>query len=391
MKKINDMELNEKKILIRCDLNVPMKNNKISSYSRIIASLPTIKFALKKKTKIIIMSHLGRPKEGVFEKKFSLYPIYLYFKKIFPKIKVNFCKSYLTEKINFDAKLTVLENVRFNVGEKSNNEELAKKYANLCDLFVMDAFGVVHRKHSSTYNVIKFSKKSCAGILLIKEINALTNILKKPKRPMIAIIGGSKISTKFNVLNALGKITDNIIVGGGIANTFIAIKNNVGKSLFEKKFVQSAKKMKNDFNITIPIDSHVATEFKKNAPSRITDVNNIKENEEIMDFGEKTIIKMKKIIQKANTILWNGPIGVFEFPKFRIGTEILAKTIANSKSFSIAGGGDTLSVIDMFNIEKKISYISTGGGAFLKFIEGKKLPVIEILKKKSYKKHKKTE
>ncbi|XRX42987.1 MAG: phosphoglycerate kinase [Buchnera aphidicola (Tetraneura sorini)] len=391
MKKINNMELNGKKILIRCDLNVPMKNNKISSYSRIIASLPTIKFALDKKAKIIIMSHLGRPKEGIFEKKYSLYPVYLYLKKIFPKIKVSFCSTYLTKKIEFNAELTILENVRFNVGEKNNNEKLAKKYANLCDLFVMDAFGTVHRKHSSTYNVIKFSKQSCAGFLLIKEINALKNILNKPKRPMIAIIGGAKISTKFNVLNALGKITDNIIVGGGIANTFIAIENNIGRSLCEKKFIKSAQKMKSEFNITIPVDSHVAIEFNKNSPSRITDINKIKENEEIMDFGEKTIKKMKKIIQKAKTILWNGPVGVFEFPKFRTGTEILAKTIANAKSFSVAGGGDTLSVIEMFNIEKKISYISTGGGAFLKFIEGKKLPVIEILKNKSYNKHKKTE
>ncbi|MBZ2279302.1 phosphoglycerate kinase, partial [Buchnera aphidicola] len=257
------------------------------------------------------------------------------------------------------------------IGEKSNEKKLSQQYSNLCDIFVMDAFGSSHRKHASTYGVGNFCKIACAGPLLISEINAFKKILKKPKRPMIAIIGGSKVSTKFNILNQLSNIADTIIVGGGIANTFIAINNKVGKSLYESEFVSKAKKLYEKNNIVIPIDSRVGKNFSEKENAIIKKISNIQEDEEIMDFGDETIKKSIKIIKKAKTIIWNGPVGVFEFPNFRKGTEDIAKAIAESDGFSVAGGGDTLSVIDMFNIHNSISYISTGGGAFLEFMEGK--------------------
>ncbi|WP_343189360.1 phosphoglycerate kinase [Buchnera aphidicola] len=381
MKIINIKKINikNKKILIRADLNVPINNEKIISPSRILSSLKTIKYALKKKAKVMVMSHLGRPKEGEYNKKYSLFPIFKYIKKRIKKTKVKFIKKYF-EKIKIKSgELAILENVRFNIGESKNNNELSKKYAKICDIFVMDAFGTAHRKQSSTYGVSKFSKISCAGILLNSEIKFLKKALINPKKPMISIIGGSKISTKFTALKALAKISDYVIVGGGIANTFLAINNKIGKSIHEKKFIKEAKKLKKKFNIIIPIDSRIGTTFNKKTKSKIKKINKIKQNEEIMDFGDKTIKMIKPIIKKAKTILWNGPVGVFEFPNFCKGTKFIAKEIAKNKYFSIAGGGDTIAVIEMFNIKKKISYISTGGGAFLKFIEGK-MPGIEILK-----------
>lgn len=381
MKIINIKKINikNKKILIRADLNVPIKKNKIISPSRILSSLKTIKYALKKKAKVIVMSHLGRPKEGEYNKKYSLFPIFKYIKKKINKTKVKFIKKYFKKIKIKSGELIILENVRFNIGESKNDINLSKKYAKLCDIFVMDAFGTAHRKQSSTYGVSKFSKISCSGILLNSEIKFLTKALIKPKKPMISIIGGSKISTKFSALKALAKISDYVIVGGGIANTFLAIKNKIGKSIHEKKFIKEAKKLKKKFNIIIPIDSRTGTTFNKKTKSKIKKINKIKKNEEIMDFGDKTIKMLKPIIKKAKTILWNGPVGVFEFPNFCKGTKFIAKTIAKNKYFSIAGGGDTIAVIEMFNIQKNISYISTGGGAFLKFIEGK-MPGIDVLK-----------
>ncbi|QCI23413.1 phosphoglycerate kinase [Buchnera aphidicola] len=379
--KITDLNLSNKRVLIRSDLNVPIQNKKIISYARINASLPTIKLALKNNAKVIVASHLGRPKEGFYDSELSLFPIFKYFQEIFKKYKVYFCKNYLNGIETKSGELTILENVRFNKGEKNNNKHLSKTYANLCDIFVMDAFGSLHRNESSTYGLSKYSKIACSGLLLESELTALKKIIKKPIRPMITIVGGAKVSTKFNLLKSLAKISDTLIVGGGIANTFIAIDNNVGKSLYEPNFIHQAKLLRDNYNIFIPIDSKVSTTFNENSIGITKKVSDIDMNEEIMDFGENTITKMLPILQQAKTILWNGPIGVFEFKNFRKGTTALAQTIANSNAFSVAGGGDTLSVIEILNITSKISYISTGGGSFLKFLEQEEFPIIKLLER----------
>ncbi|WP_343187670.1 phosphoglycerate kinase [Buchnera aphidicola (Periphyllus koelreuteriae)] len=384
---ITKINIYKKKILIRLDLNVPMKKNKITSYERINSSLKTIKFALKNKSKIIILSHLGRPTEGLFKKKYSLLPIVNYLKQKFPNVIIHFKKNINKKyKINY-GEILIFENVRFNIGEKNNDKILSKKYASLCEVFVIDAFGTAHRKEASTYGVGIFSKISCAGFLFMSEIKSLKKCIQNPKLPLVTILGGSKISTKFNILKKLCKISDTVIVGGGIANTFLAIKNNIGKSIYEKNFINLAKKLKKKYNIIIPIDSKVKQTNIKKIKYIIKKSSEIKNNEEIMDIGNQTIKKIKKIIKKAKTIIWNGPVGVFESKEFRNGTKKIAYAISNNKnSFSIAGGGDTLAVIEMFDIKNNISYISTGGGAFLEFIEGKKLPVIKMLKKKYIKK-----
>ncbi|QCO70998.1 phosphoglycerate kinase [Buchnera aphidicola] len=379
IKKMTEINITGKRVLIRSDLNVPIENGIIQSDARILAALPTIKLAIKNNAKVIVMSHLGRPKEGCYTKKYSLLPIFQYFKKIFKNTKIHFSDNFLDGIQLNSGEIAILENTRFNEGELQNSDTLSKKYSNLCDIFVMDAFGSSHRIESSTYGIGKFVKIACAGLLLINEIHALKKALKKPKRPMVAIIGGAKVSTKFNILHKLGKIADTIIVGGGIANTFLAIDYKIGKSLHEPDFIFEAKKLREKYNIIVPIDSRIGKKFCKNEKSIIKLPNDIKEDEEIMDFGDESIKKIIDILRKSQTIIWNGPVGVFEFPNFRKGTEIIAKTIAHSNAFSIAGGGDTLSVIDMFNIKNNISYISTGGGAFLEFMEGKKLPAIHML------------
>lgn len=383
--KITDLKLSDKIVLIRSDLNVPITDNKIKSDARIQASLPTIKYALKHKAKVIVMSHLGRPIEGTYDSKLSLLPVFEYLKKTLINNSIYFSNEY-TNKINIQSgELLLLENVRFNIGEKNNSKKLSKQYANICDIFVMDAFGTAHRKEASTYGIINYANIACSGLLLESELKTLKIALKNPPRPMVAIIGGAKVSTKFNVLTKLAQIADTVIVGGGIANTFIAIDNYVGRSLHESKFVSQAKYLRDHFNIFIPTDSKVSTTFNKNSIAINKKVSDIHNDEEIMDFGDDSIKSMVKIINNSKTILWNGPIGVFEFKNFRKGTEILAYTIANSNSFSIAGGGDTLSVIDMFKIKNKLSYISTGGGSFLEYLEKKELPVIQLLKKQSFK------
>ncbi|WP_343188521.1 phosphoglycerate kinase [Buchnera aphidicola (Neophyllaphis varicolor)] len=384
MIKITDLNINNKRVLIRSDLNVPIKNKRIKSYARIEASLPTIKYALSKNSQVILLSHLGRPIEGKYDENLSLKIISLYLKKILKNIEIIFIKD-LPEKIEFKKKtLIVLENVRFNIGEKSNSSELAKKYANLCDVFVMDAFGCIHRSHASTHSLAKQAKKTCAGLLLTQELKYLKKALINPIRPMVSIVGGAKISTKFGILDKLLKISDYVIVGGGIANTFLAINNNIGKSLHESKFIDKARILKQKYNnLILPHDSKVVSEFNENADFITKKVFNISNNEEIIDFGNDSAIKMAKIIKQAKTIIWNGPVGVFEFKKFREGTEIIAKAIAKNKGLSIAGGGDTLAAIEMFKIKNKLSYISTGGGAFLKLIEGNTLPIIEELEKRS--------
>ncbi|XRX42731.1 MAG: phosphoglycerate kinase [Buchnera aphidicola (Eriosoma harunire)] len=379
---MSQFNLYNKRVLIRTDLNVPIQNGQITSDARILAALPTIKMALENKAKVIIMSHLGRPIEGKINILQSLYPIYKYIKKLLPTYIVEFSNTYL-DNSNLNVKeLMILENVRFNIGEKDNDISLAKKYANLCDIFIMDAFATAHRKESSTHQIINYSKRSCIGLLFNEEIKALSKYLIKPKRPMVAIVGGAKVSTKFNVLNSLANIADSIIVGGGIANTFIAIDHNVGQSLYEPEYVEKAQKLRKKHNFLIPVDSHVTNNQNNHSHSIIKTTCSINNNEEIMDIGPKSIQNIIHTIKKAKTILWNGPLGVFEIPQFRTGTAELAYAIANSSAFSIAGGGDTLSVIDLLNIKNNISYISTGGGAFLEFIEGKKLPVLAMLETK---------
>ncbi|QFQ32610.1 phosphoglycerate kinase [Buchnera aphidicola (Aphis fabae)] len=382
IRNMNEVNIKGQRVLIRCDLNVPIQNGIIQSDARILASLPTIELALRKKAKVIVMSHLGQPKNECYEKKYSLFPIFEYLKKKINYTKVYFSNDYSNIIPIKPGEMLVLENVRFNSGELKNDPVLSKKYSNLCDIFIMDAFGSAHRKQASTYGIGKFVNIACAGLLLISEITMLKKALKNPQRPMVSIVGGSKVSTKFNVLKKLSNISDTLIVGGGIANTFLAIDYNIGKSLHEPEFILKAKKLRDNYkNIVIPIDSRIGKNFSNIEPSIIRLPSNIKKNEEIMDFGDETIKKIVKIISKAKTIIWNGPVGVFEFPNFRKGTEKIAKAIANNSEFSIAGGGDTLSVIDMFCIKNKISYISTGGGAFLEFIEGKKLPAIDMLEK----------
>ncbi len=381
---IKDVNLYKKKVLIRSDLNVPIKNGKIISDKRIKLSIPTIEYVLNKGSNIIIMSHLGRPYSGKFDKNYSLFPIVKYLENYF-NISISLFKDYLNCKnlfTNINSKIIVLENVRFNIGEVENNIDLSKKYASFCDVFVMDAFGAAHRKHSSTYGVAKFAPVSCSGLLFHSEIKILNSVMLNPKKPMVAIVGGAKISTKFNVLSKLSKICDNLIVGGGISNTFISINNNVGKSLYEPNYINIAKKLILNKNIFIPLDCRVKKNKLNGFKSYVKKITNIYNNEEIMDFGDKTIKLVLDIINKSNTILWNGPVGAFEIDEFSIGTKLISKAICNSKAFSVIGGGDTILAIEKFGNLEKISYVSTGGGSFLKFIEKRDFPIISLLKKK---------
>lgn len=379
---MSDLDLAGKRVLIRSDLNVPVKDGKVTSDARIRASLPTIEAALKQGARVMVTSHLGRPVEGEYNEEFSLLPVVNYLKEHL-KNPVRLAKDYLEGVDVAEGELVVLENVRFNKGEKKDDETLSKKYAALCDVYVMDAFGTAHRAQASTHGVGKFAPVACAGPLLSAELEALGKALGNPARPMVAIVGGSKVSTKFDVLQSLVKIADTVVVGGGIANTFVAIDNNVGKSLYEPDFVAAAKGLRDQYGIPVPTDSRVGTEFSETAVATVKNVSDIADNEEIMDFGDETAYAMAALLKNAKTILWNGPVGVFEFPNFRRGTEIVANAIADSEAFSIAGGGDTLAAIDMFGIADKISYISTGGGAFLEFVEGKSLPAVVMLEERA--------
>ena len=381
--KMTDLDLAGKRVFIRADLNVPVKDGKVTSDARIRASLPTIELALKQGAKVMVTSHLGRPTEGEYNEEFSLLPVVNYLKDKLSN-PVRLVKDYLDGVDVAAGELVVLENVRFNKGEKKDDETLSKKYAALCDVFVMDAFGTAHRAQASTYGVAEFAPVACAGPLLAAELDALGKALKEPARPMVAIVGGSKVSTKLEVLNSLSKIADQIIVGGGIANTFIAAAgHNVGKSLYEADLIPVAKELAASTDIPVPVDVRVGTEFSETAPATEKSVTEVKDDESIFDIGDKSAEQLAEIIKNAKTVLWNGPVGVFEFPNFRKGTEIISHAIANSDAFSIAGGGDTLAAIDLFGIADKISYISTGGGAFLEFVEGKVLPAVEILEKRA--------
>ncbi|MFS1563681.1 MAG: phosphoglycerate kinase [Candidatus Arsenophonus phytopathogenicus] len=381
--KMTDLDLAGKKVFIRADLNVPVKDDKVTSDARIRASLPTIETALKQGAKVMVTSHLGRPIEGEYNEEFSLKPVvdYLADKLDYP---VHLVKDYLNGVEVANGELVVFENVRFNRGEKKDDENLSKQYAALCDIYVMDAFGTAHRAQASTHGVAKFAPIACAGPLLFAELDALGKALKEPARPMVAIVGGSKVSTKLTVLDSLAKIADQIIVGGGIANTFIAAEGHkVGRSLYEDGLIPEAEKLLSTCDIPVPTDVRVATEFSETAEAVMKSVNDVKDDEQILDLGDETAERLAGILKKAKTILWNGPVGVFEFPNFRHGTAVIAQAIAESEAFSIAGGGDTLAAIDLFGIADKISYISTGGGAFLEFVEGKKLPAVVVLEERA--------
>ena len=381
--KMTDLDLAGKRVFIRADLNVPVKDGKVTSDARIRASLPTIELALKQGAKVMVTSHLGRPTEGEYNEEFSLLPVVNYLKDKLSN-PVRLVKDYLDGVEVAAGELVVLENVRFNKGEKKDDEALSKKYAALCDVFVMDAFGTAHRAQASTHGIGKFADVACAGPLLAAELDALGKALKEPARPMVAIVGGSKVSTKLTVLDSLSKIADQLIVGGGIANTFVAAQgHNVGKSLYEADLVDEAKRLLSTCDIPVPTDVRVATEFSETATATLKSVNDIKDDEQILDLGDVSAQKLADILKNAKTILWNGPVGVFEFPNFRKGTEIVANAIADSEGFSIAGGGDTLAAIDLFGIADKISYNSTGGGAFLEFVEGKVLPAVAMLEERA--------
>ena len=381
--KMTDLDLKGKRVFIRADLNVPVKDGKVTSDARIRATIPTLKLALEKGAKVMVTSHLGRPTEGEFTPEDSLQPVVDYLNEHLD-VPVRLVRDYLNGVDVNAGEIVVLENVRVNKGEKKNDPELGKKYAALCDVFIMDAFGTAHRAQASTYGVAEFAPVACAGPLLAAELDALGKALKEPARPMVAIVGGSKVSTKLEVLNSLSKIADQIIVGGGIANTFIAAAgHNVGKSLYEADLIPVAKELAASTDIPVPVDVRVGTEFSETAPATEKSVTEVKDDESIFDIGDKSAAQLAEIIKNAKTVLWNGPVGVFEFPNFRKGTEIISHAIANSDAFSIAGGGDTLAAIDLFGIADKISYISTGGGAFLEFVEGKVLPAVEILEKRA--------
>ncbi len=386
--RMSDLDLTGKRVLIREDLNVPMKDGKITSDVRIQAALPTIKLALQRRAKVMIMSHLGRPSEGVISDQDSLAPIGQHLESLLG-VPVTLAVNYLEGVNAKENEVVLLENVRCNKGEKANDDTLAKSYAALCDVFVMDAFGTAHRAQASTHGVAKFAPVACAGPLLAGELDALGKALDNPARPMVAIVGGSKVSTKLTVLESLSKIVDQLIVGGGIANTFIASEGHqVGKSLVEIDLVEDAKKLSqaaivNNGEIPKTVDVVVGKEFSESAKAELKNVEDVVDDDMIFDIGPKTADYLCDIIANAGTIVWNGPVGVFEFEQFSKGTEKIARAIAKSNAFSIAGGGDTLAAVDKFGIKDQISYISTGGGAFLEFLEGKKLPAVEILEQRA--------
>lgn len=382
--KMADLDLKGKRVLIRADLNVPLKDGKVASDKRIMATLPTIKLALEKGAKVMVISHLGRPEEGVYAEEFSLKPVADYIATKLNGVKVRLEKDYLDGVEVNEGEVVVLENCRFNKGEKKNAEDLSKKYAALCDVFVMDAFGTAHRAQATTYGVAQFAPVACAGPLLAAELEALGKAMDNPARPMVAIVGGSKVSTKLPVLNSLLKVCDQLIVGGGIANTFIAAAGHkVGKSLCENDLIDTAKDLASKTHIPEFVDVVVGKEFDEKTPAVTKDLKDVADDDMIFDLGPKSMANINEVIKNAKTILWNGPVGVFEFDQFAAGTKSMADAIANSEAFSVAGGGDTINSIQKFGVTDKISYISTGGGAFLEFVEGKKLPAVEILEKRA--------
>jgi phosphoglycerate kinase len=386
--KLADLDLRGKRVLIRQDLNVPVKNGVVSSDQRIKASLPTIRYCIEAGAQLMIMSHLGRPTEGTVEAQYSLQPVANYLSDAIGKT-VNLNTDYLENSPTLgDGDVLLLENVRFNPGEKADDEKLSKQYAALCDIYAMDAFGTAHRAQASTHGVGMFAPIACAGPLLSAELEALTLALDKPRRPVAAIVGGSKVSTKLTVLDALTEVVDQLIPGGGIANTFIAAAGyNVGKSLVEIDLIPEAKRLMevaraNGKEIPVPTDVVCGKEFSEHAEATVKLVSEVEDDDIILDIGPETASNFAKLMAQAATIVWNGPVGVFEFAQFGEGTKTLGQAIASSSAFSIAGGGDTLAAVDKYNIESGISYISTGGGAFLEFLEGKQLPAVTMLEQR---------
>lgn len=386
--KMTDLDLAGKRLLIRQDLNVPIKDGKVSSDKRIRASMPTIEHCVKAGAKVMLMSHLGRPTEGQPEAEFSMRPVADHLSTLLGK-DVRLITDYLDHAPELaDGEVVLLENVRFNRGEKNNDDELSKKYASLCDIYVMDAFGTAHRAQASTYGAGVFAPVACAGPLLAGELEALGKALDNPARPMAAIVGGSKVSTKLTVLESLSGVVDQLIPGGGIANTFIAASGyNVGKSLYEQDLIPEAKRLMEAAiakggEIPVPTDVVVGKEFSETAEAVVKKVEDVADDDMIFDIGPETAERFAQMMKQAGTIVWNGPVGVFEFDQFGEGTRTLGLAIAESSAFSIAGGGDTLAAVDKYNIADRVSYISTGGGAFLEFLEGKKLPAVAMLEEK---------
>jgi len=388
IRSIHDYPLKDQRVLIREDLNVPVKDGKVVNDTRIMAALPTIRLALEAGAKVIIMSHLGRPEEGVpisEQAQFSMAPVADYLGRLLDAEVAIMSPDFSAEDSQqlASGSCVLLENVRTNVGEKSDAEDLARYYAGLCDIFVMDAFGTAHRAQASTHGVARFAPKACAGPLLKAELDALDKALSNPERPMLAVVGGAKVSSKLSVLEALAGKVEQLIVGGGIANTFLAAAGKpVGKSLVEADMIPVAKKLMESADIPLPVDVLVATEFSETAPATLKGVDDVGDDDMILDVGPETSKQFAALIGGMKTILWNGPVGVFEFDNFAHGTESLAKAIAENDGFSIAGGGETITAIDKYGISDSISYISTGGGAFLEFVEGKTLPAVAVLEER---------
>ncbi len=383
--KLTDLDLAGKRVLIRADLNVPVKDGKVTSDARITASMPTIEHCMKAGARVMVMSHRGRPTEGEVDEENSMAPIAADMSAKLGR-EVRLIKDYLENAPEVaEGEVVLFENVRFNVGEKKDDEALARKYAALCDVFVMDAFGTAHRAQASTHGVGKFAPVACAGLLLADELDNLAKALADPARPMVAIVGGSKVSTKLTVLEALSEKVDQLVVGGGIANTFLAATGHpVGKSLYEPDLVDTAKalieKMKaRGANIPIAVDVVVGKEFSENAEATLKDADEVADDDMIFDIGPRSAQELADIIAKAGTVVWNGPVGVFEFDQFGEGTKTISMAIANSSAFSLAGGGDTIAAIQKYDIYDKVSYISTAGGAFLEYLEGKTLPAVAML------------
>ncbi|MCP0914715.1 MULTISPECIES: phosphoglycerate kinase [Legionella] len=387
--KMSELDLHGKRVLIREDLNVPIKDGMITSDQRLQAALPTLTAALQAGAAVIVLSHLGRPEEGREESRYSLQPVakYLASHLDYP---VKFVSDYLNGVEANPGELVICENVRFNRGEKSNDDTLAKKLASLCDIFVMDAFGTAHRAHASTYGVAKYAPVAAAGPLLLRELEALQHVLHEPERPIVAIVGGAKVSSKLTLLKKMVEMVDVLIPGGGIANTFLKAKGQeIGVSLYEPDLLDEARYIlklaeENGCQIPLPSDVVVGKSFSDACPAFTKSLQNIANDDMIMDIGPDTIVRYTDALDGAKTIIWNGPLGVFEFPQFAYGTRALAIAIADSDAFSIAGGGDTLAAIDQYDLTEQISYISTGGGAFLEFLEGKTLPAVAILKERGH-------
>ena len=386
--KMTDLDLAGKRVLIREDLNVPLADGKVTSDGRIRAALPTIQHALDAGARVMVMSHLGRPTEGEFDDEFSLAPVAARLSELLG-LKVRLVRDWLDGVDAAPGEVVLCENVRFNAGEKKNDPALSKRMAALCDVFVMDAFGTAHRAQASTCGVAEFAPVACAGPLLATELDALARALKEPKRPLVAIVAGSKVSTKLTVLESLSGIVDQLIVGGGIANTFIkAAGYDIGKSLHEADLIDEANRLRDAAqrrggDIPLPVDVVVAPEFSPSAEADVRSVDAVSEDEMILDIGPDTAEMYAGMLKDAGTIVWNGPVGVFEFDQFGEGTRVLAQAIAESPAFSIAGGGDTLAAIEKYGVAERLSYISTGGGAFLEFIEGKTLPAVAMLERRA--------